>query len=159
MRRLVRVYGFVQTFSMHHKYTDTNATFMQPRPAHPPSPSEGQRAGGGSGPLPLLTRLQSCRDSARPASTEGKQTLVGLPRPWLPASQRPPGGCPAAPAPRTRMFGLENDFPTPSAPFSNCWGVITLSPSHLWKPKSCGVFLSGFFFSFFKKSTGVIFAP
>lgn len=37
-----------------------------------------------------------------------------------PASQRPPGVCPAAPAPRTRMFGLENDFPTPSAPFSNC---------------------------------------
>lgn len=36
------------------------------------------------------------------------------------ASQRPPGGCPATPAPRTRMFGLENDFATPSAPFSNC---------------------------------------
>lgn len=139
----MRVYGFIQTFSMHHKYTDTNATFMQP--PHPPTPalSEGLRAGGGSGPLPLLTRLQSCRDSARPASTEGKQTPAGLPRARLPASQRPPGGCPAAPAPRTRMFGLENDFPTPSAPFSNCRGVITLSPSHLRKPKSCGVFLAG----------------
>lgn len=147
MRRLMRVYGFVQTFSMHHKYTDTNATFMQPTPPHPIPPptslSEGLRGGGGSGPRPLLTRLQSCRDSARPASTEGKQTLVGLPHARLPASQRPPGGCPAAPAPRSRMFGLENDFPTPSAPFSNCRGVITLSPSHLRKPKSCGVFLSG----------------
>lgn len=36
------------------------------------------------------------------------------------ASQRPPGGCPAAPAPWTRMFGLENDFASPSALFSNC---------------------------------------
>lgn len=78
----------------------------------------------------------------RPPPKE-KQTLVGLPRARLPANQRPPGGCPAAPAPRTRMFGLENGFPTPSAPFSNCRGVITLSPSHLRKPKSCGVFLSG----------------
>lgn len=97
MRRLVRVYGFIQTFSMRHKYT--NVTFIQQTPpththtsTHPcpPPPSRGRR----SGPLPLLTRPRSCR--------------------------RPPGGRPAAPAPRTRMFGLENDFPTPSAPFSNC---------------------------------------
>ena len=57
----------------------------------------------------------------RPASRERKQTLICFPASGSQrASQRPPGGCPATPAPRTRMFGLENDFATPSALLSNC---------------------------------------
>lgn len=127
MRRPVHVYGFIQTFSMRHKYTDTNVTFIRqtpPPPSHPPSwwrHSEGLRDPGSGGPLPLPTRLRSCWGSGGPACLRRSKTNAGArPCERLPASQRPPGGCPAAPAPRTRMFGLENDFPTPSAPFSNC---------------------------------------
>lgn len=71
---------------------------------------------------PLRLRCVSSGTSfgGRP-SGERKQTAIHFPGDGSPRGrQRPPGGCPAAPAPRTRMFGLENDFPTPSAPFSNC---------------------------------------
>lgn len=145
MRRLVRVYGFVQTFSMHHKYTDTNATFMQPTPPartpHPPLRGAARWRRQRTAP-PADASAELLALLLRPPQKENKR-WSDVPRARLPANQRPPGGCPAAPAPQTRMFGLENDFPTPSAPFSNCRGVITLSPSHLRKPKSCGVFLSG----------------
>lgn len=73
-------------------------------------------------PPPLRFRCVSSGTSFRVRpSGERKQTLIHFPGDGSPRGrQRPPGGCPAAPAPRTRMFGLENDFPTPSAPFSNC---------------------------------------
>lgn len=116
MRRFVHVYGLIQTFSMHHKYTDTNITFIRRTPTLP-SPTPETPLRGASWRRRAADRSlcwRVCRAAGalgRPASTEGKH---------FPASQRPPGGCPAAPAPRTRMFGLENDFPTPLAPFSNC---------------------------------------
>lgn len=66
-----------------------------------------------------------CRSSGRsfrglPPEKENKPLIHFPTNGFQWASERPPGGCPASPAPRTRMFGLENDFPTPSAPFSNC---------------------------------------
>lgn len=120
MRRFVHVYGLIQTFSMHHKYTDTNITFIRQTPTLP-SPT----------PETLLRGAWWRRERRTAPSADASAELLGLwpsclhrrktlPRERLPASQRPPGGCPAAPAPRTRMFGLENDFPTPMAPFSNC---------------------------------------
>lgn len=122
MRRPVHVYGFIQTFSMHHKYTDTNVTFIRQTPPPPslmtplrgaPWPGERRTAPSADASAELLGLWWSCL--RRSTTNAGAR-----PCERLPASQRPPGGCPAAPAPRTRMFGLENDFPTPSAPFSNC---------------------------------------
>lgn len=71
-------------------------------------------------PLPFRCDSSGTSFAGRP-SGERKQTPIHFPGDGSPRGrQRPPGGCPAAPAPRTRMFGLENDFPTPSAPFPNC---------------------------------------
>ena len=73
------------------------------------------------GELPCFRCCSSGRSGRGLAFRERKQTLVHFPMNGSPrASQQPPGGSPATPAPRTRMFGLENDFPTPSAPFTNC---------------------------------------
>lgn len=72
-------------------------------------------------PLRFSCRVSSGTSFSGRPSGERKQTLIHFPTDGSPrARQRPPGGCPAAAAPRTRMFGLENDFATPSAPFSNC---------------------------------------
>lgn len=83
----------------------------------------------------------------RPASRERKQTLICFPtKGSLWASEEAVQSLRPI---RTRMFGLENDFATPSAPFSNCPEVITLSPFHLRKKKkaagsycSCSVKIS-----------------
>lgn len=48
----------------------------------------------------------------------------------------PSGRRPAAPVPRTRMFGLENDFAAASAPPLIALRVITPSPLHLRKTES-----------------------
>lgn len=72
-------------------------------------------------PLRFSCRVSSGTSFSGRPSGERKQMLIHFPTDGSPrARQRPPGGCAAAAAPRTRMFGLENDFATPSAPFSNC---------------------------------------